>query len=386
MAGPAKRSKTDVQEEDCVSGYIHAVSTVKVGVRTGGHYFNAVIQVSREEYRHVVVFAVEKRSSFCQAEKNRSAVKLKNIRRRVSAGGGEFDVQCGKSTEMVVVKNIGFAFKEAPQNSKRTVAELKAMAGRQQVGLIEVKVRHIDLATEMVEIRGANVETQTCHVEDASGRIKLQLWAGQIGMVLVDHSYQIRNLCTREYLGDLFLTTTRSTEIVEVKEVAGASSFEEFKVAEEDVSILTGTISRAEISVSKRCTKCQTWQVEFNSTMQFHRCERCRFLQKSSNYQCTAKGRVVLLLNEGDEMDLTVSNSVIRRYLQKENMLHLLIEGQNVEEHLLSGEAWQVKIQREVVVTIDKVAGLALGTSDARDKAVDEEVAGAMQALEREAM
>ncbi|MGL5564402.1 MAG: hypothetical protein ACRDC4_01575 [Plesiomonas sp.] len=169
-------------------------------------------------------------------------------------------------------------------------------------------MRHIEVAMEMVEIRGANVETQTCHVEDVSGRIKLQLWAGQIGMLLCDHSSQICNVCTREYMGASFLTTTQDTEILEVKEVAGASAFKEFQVEEEEVSTFIGTISRAEIAVSKRCTKCQAWQMEFNSAVQFHRCERCRLLQKAGNDQCTAKGRVSLL-HEGNEMDLMVSNT-----------------------------------------------------------------------------
>ncbi|MGL5564403.1 MAG: hypothetical protein ACRDC4_01580 [Plesiomonas sp.] len=41
----------------------------------------------------------------------------------------------------------------------------------------------------------------------------------------------------------------------------------------------------------------------------------------------------------------------------------------------MSGKAWKV------VVTIDKVAGLAVGTTDAGDKPEEAEVAGAMSAL-----
>ena len=85
MSSPAKKLKTDVfEDESCISGFIHNVSAVRVGVRNGAKYFNALLQVSREEFRHVVVFAMEKRTAFIQAEKNKSPVKLTRIKRRVS--------------------------------------------------------------------------------------------------------------------------------------------------------------------------------------------------------------------------------------------------------------------------------------------------------------
>lgn len=85
MASPAKKVKTEVGlDETCIEGYIHNVSAVRVGVRNGAKYFNALLQVSREEYMHVVVFAAEKRAIFTQAEKNKSPVKLMKIKKRVS--------------------------------------------------------------------------------------------------------------------------------------------------------------------------------------------------------------------------------------------------------------------------------------------------------------
>lgn len=243
---------------------------------------------------------------------------------------------------------------------------------------MEVKVCHVDVATEMVQIMGADVETRICYVQDSSGHMKLQLWAAQIGKVVRGHSYLMRNLSTREYLGCVFLTTTRNTEIVQIQELAGASSFVEFKAEEKVVTTLIGSIIRAEIGVSRRCSKCQAWQPEFNAALKFHRCQRCKLLQKAELYESTASGRVALL-QEGSETDLTMTNSVIKRYLEKEGMLHLLIEGQNVEEHLLSGEAWQVEIQHDVVVGLDKVveAGESIDTEE-------QEVAALMAVMEGE--
>ncbi|CAM4611363.1 unnamed protein product [Leuciscus chuanchicus] len=215
---------------------------------------------------------------------------------------------------------------------------------RKKVGKMEVKVCHVDVATEMVEINGANVETQICYIQDSSGHMKLQLCAGQIGLV---------------------------------KWLEQVPSYT-LKLREEVVTTLIGIIIRAEIAVSKKCTKCQAWQPDFNAALKFHRCQRCKFLQKAEFYQCTASGRVALL-QEGREMDLSVTNSAIRRYLEKEAITHLLIEGQNVEEHLLSGDAWKVQIQHDVVVGLDKVVETAES-----GEIEDQELAGAMAAMEGE--
>lgn len=57
--------------------------------------------------------------------------------------------------------------------------------------MVDVHVCYIKLLTEMVEVRGANVETQTCYVQDVTGHTKVRLWKGQAGMLLCDHSCQM---------------------------------------------------------------------------------------------------------------------------------------------------------------------------------------------------
>ncbi|KAA0706401.1 hypothetical protein E1301_Tti021721 [Triplophysa tibetana] len=110
---------------------------------------------------------------------------------KTGSGGGEFDVQCGKSTDMSVIDTLGFQFKEPPQNVKKTIAEVKLMAPRQQVALIEVRVYHVKAGTKMVDVRGSNSETQTCCVQDTTGSIDVKLWEDQIGMLQSGHCYQV---------------------------------------------------------------------------------------------------------------------------------------------------------------------------------------------------
>nr|XP_055070261.1 uncharacterized protein LOC129451220 [Misgurnus anguillicaudatus]XP_055070262.1 uncharacterized protein LOC129451220 [Misgurnus anguillicaudatus] len=271
-------------------------------------------------------------------------------------------------------------FKEPTHTGKKTVAEVKSMAPRQEVRLIEVYVCKVKAGTNMVEMRGEVVETQICYVQDATGWIKVHLWEGQIGMLVSGHAYRMSNMATREF-GSLYLTATSSTEIHEVEVTSGLRSLQNVEVEEEVIKTLIGKIIRAEIVVSRRCTKCRAYQRDFNSAKAFHRCERCGFLQKMDTYMRSASGRVAFV-ESLDEMDLAVSNSVIQNYLQHEGLLQLLVEGQNVEEHLLCGETWKLQIESDVVVAIEKVEDDGRGTGAQMDRSTDEEVAGAVSAIE----
>lgn len=42
---------------------------------------------------------------------------------------------------------------------------------------------HLTVGTENVEFQGRQLETQSAQVEDVTGRIKLQLWEGQVGLL-----------------------------------------------------------------------------------------------------------------------------------------------------------------------------------------------------------
>lgn len=128
--------------------------------------------------------------------------------------------------------------------------------------MVDVHVCYIKLFTEMVEVRGADVETQACYVQDVPRHTEVRLGRErQAIMLLCGHPYQMWNLSTCEYLGSLILTTTRSTEIQEVEGVAGANSLGQFHID-------FGRITRADRAVSRRCSKGQAWQHEFNSARQ----------------------------------------------------------------------------------------------------------------------
>ncbi|KAL0146571.1 hypothetical protein M9458_058202, partial [Cirrhinus mrigala] len=71
MTSPSPNKFKSDDKSDSVCGYVHNVSPLKTAVKTCNKYFNAVLQVDRDEFHNVVVFAAEKHTAFVQANKTK---------------------------------------------------------------------------------------------------------------------------------------------------------------------------------------------------------------------------------------------------------------------------------------------------------------------------
>lgn len=105
MSSPAKKVRVE-EKSDAICGYVHNVSPVKTASRSGNNFFNAVFQINRDEFRNVVVFAAEKRTSFLQANKNKSPVKLQRFKRGVSEYLFVYDVHLGVYVMLLMIKYV----------------------------------------------------------------------------------------------------------------------------------------------------------------------------------------------------------------------------------------------------------------------------------------
>lgn len=79
-----KREADEEKDKDTVCGYIHNVTECRISLYKRVKLFNAVIQTDRDEFRNMAIFAAEKHTTFKQAEKNKSPVKLSNVSKQVS--------------------------------------------------------------------------------------------------------------------------------------------------------------------------------------------------------------------------------------------------------------------------------------------------------------
>lgn len=75
-------------------------------------------------------------------------------------------------------------------------------------------------------------------------RIKLQLWDDQIGLICYGKCDQFTSLTTREFDGELFITTTKETEIQEIPSWPGLGDIIPHKETEQPVTAVSGVINR----------------------------------------------------------------------------------------------------------------------------------------------
>ncbi|XP_026109895.1 uncharacterized protein LOC113082483 [Carassius auratus] len=227
------------------------------------------------------------------------------------------------------------------------------MSARQHIGEVTGRIVHLRAGTDNVEFQGRQLETQSVIFEDASGKIRLQLWESQVGVVLFGKTYKFSNLSTREFQGELFVTTTRQSTIEEVGPLSGMGAIVPCDVREDPVISLCAEIIRAEVIVSRTCGNCKCSQTDFDSRKKFHRCMKCNMLQKSGMYTASAIANVTVLGDSG-ELNVCINNSVLHRYLRNGDITHLLQDAQDMEEHLLECGFLKLHIQNNNVVAMVK--------------------------------
>lgn len=250
--------------------------------------------------------------------------------------GEGIDVLYGSRAELTAINELPFAYRVSPINCKRSIEDVKKMAPRQhvsylfyviinyikhlifneclllifsQIGLITGRIVHLNVRTKNVEYQGRQLETKTSILEDITGKIKVQLWEDQVGSVSYGETYQFTNLTTREFKGELFLTTTKDTIIEKVQPLLGLGPIPPNTTTEEPVKSIYGIINRAKVLVSRCCGNCKFWQVSFETKKKFHRCEKCNMLQMTAMFKPTAH---VTVFGDFGERNLTINNSVLQ--------------------------------------------------------------------------
>ncbi len=182
-------------------------------------------------------------------------------------------------------------------------------------------------------------------VEDASGKIQVQLWESQVGLVLFGKTYKLTQLSTRKFHIELFATTTRQSTI---EEVICRSNYCEVK--EDPVISVCAVVTRVEVAVSRTCRNCS--QKEFESKGKYQRCMKCKMLQKTGMYKPSAIANVTVF----GELNVSINNSMLHRYFINSDLSHLLQDEQDMEEHLLECGSLKMHFQNDNVVAMVKIS------------------------------
>lgn len=214
-----------------------------------------------------------------------------------------------------------------------------------------------------MEFQGRQLETQSVTVEDAGGKIRLQLWESQVGVALFGKTYKFCNLSTREFNGEFFLTTTRQTTIEEARPLPGLGAIVSCDVREDPIISVCAEITRAEVTVSRTCGNCRCAQMDFQSKKKFHRCTKCNMLQKTAMFTASAIANVTVVGDCG-ELSVSINNSVLHLYLRNCDLIHLLQDAQDVEEHLLECGSLKLDIHNDKVVAMVNISNESPSASE----------------------
>lgn len=203
-----------------------------------------------------------------------------------------------------------------------------------------------------VQRRGVESQVLTIVIADETGQIKLQLWDGQIPAAKVAASYSFTNLSVREYGSEKFITTTKQSAIVEINKVPVPDNIVPLAIQEEDALQTVETeVVAIKLSSNFNCRSCYKRQSpSFSLKEPFYRCEGCQLLRKSTHFLATTSG-VLHAAVDGVETALTLNNSVLRSFLEKEHLTHLLEDTESLEMYLLRVEKLQVSFNAGRFVT-----------------------------------
>ncbi|KAL7841557.1 hypothetical protein SRHO_G00252480 [Serrasalmus rhombeus] len=135
--------------------------------------------------------------------------------------------------------------------------------------------------------------------------------------------------------GGLHLTTTRSTTVEEIPAIEVPEAFSFTEAPAEVIFRTKGLVSGVERQERRTCSRCRQTQTAFDCKSLNHRCQSCRLLQKTVLFPAKVSGTVVLTSGSTD-VHLTLTITVLREFLECNQLCHLLQDVQSIEEYLLN--------------------------------------------------
>ncbi|KAG9273895.1 hypothetical protein AMEX_G10668 [Astyanax mexicanus] len=243
-----------------------------------------------------------------------------------------YDIQCTKQT-IIEVTQLQFTAKPPRGELPLTIADVKNLSPRQLVGTLEAAVCSMDDSPTMVNIRQSQCEVLNCCIGDRTSRIQLSLWDNQMSMVKEGQSYTFTNLSTRNFMGQLVLTSTRQTKIQSLDRTLEVAVEQGTCDSQKSLKQLNSNVVGAQITVKKQCPTCHTAQHIDNSKEVYHRCQTCKMLRQTKSYTTKCSGLLLFETCEG-EITMNISHSIISKFIQPAGCIDAM-DSQDIEESFL---------------------------------------------------
>ena len=252
--------------ENSVSCYIHQVSPDKKSKKDSSvHYYNCLIQ-SEDGYHRSVSYSMNKRSEFESASKNKSPVKLTNVKRKQNIFHQDiYDIEINNKT-MLEPTTLDFpcqdfVAEEIDSAPLLTVRELLDITIDRKLVSVIAHVNILNRPVVPIKTR-YSFEPQfkkDVTINDDTGIIKLTLWNEIIQLIPDSATYQIEDALINEYpKGVISISTCSKTKITKMDQTIepSVSSLPELKVFEVRFppASINSVSKNLQCPVCKKCT------------------------------------------------------------------------------------------------------------------------------------
>ena len=174
-------------------------------------------------------------------------------------------------------------------------------------------------------------------VADKTGILELGLWAEQIAEVETGKSYKITNLSTRDFNGQLKLTTTLNTRIEQIDDMTNTQTDAAalFAMEKQKSKVLQCTVVK-----TTKCSNCNS-AIDMpidQSQSPLIRCSHCHMKMKVSSLQHKLHAKLNFETENKDICKKTAFNETILHFLEQSNKEEICNDTEAIEDFLLESE------------------------------------------------
>ena len=256
-----------------------------------------MLQTEQEIYRGVS-YNPDVRQILVDAEKQKSPLKLKNIKRKVNFfDRSKLDIEINNRTNITNMENDVLFFKYQKLDQDDQVIDIaKILREKREHDIVSV-VGHISIENRPVtkttlKHSGETIEKKEVAINDKSGLIKMTLWEDNIAMVPKSAVYKIEKAKVREWpKGVLVLNTTPSTLISPSDANISPSKSTLPDLVSKTIQFPSDSVHT--IQVQRVCPSCHE-QSETNSKL--FKCPSCKSMTLTTKLKCAYTIKLKFLL------------------------------------------------------------------------------------------
>jgi hypothetical protein len=198
------------------------------------------------------------------------------------------------------------------------------------------------------DVRGKLMNRKDIIIADSTASIKLALWDALVNQIQLEKSYLFKNVATRSYFNEKYITTTPATVVEETGQLENVVPVTD-EEADNTIS-KCGRISQLRIQVVATCQCCKK-KVTAESDEIFTRCPNCQMKLKAKNLTPTLHASVIF--NSDDKIyKLVAFHAILSHFCTILGKEEFKTNTDLFEEYLLEKENVELAFDNNVITKI----------------------------------